>query len=54
MVAITENQSPLAPQAIWSLIVDLCGDIAAQVPMISRILYLLMVDILVVGDGLQR
>ena len=54
VVAITESQSPLARKAHLSLIVDHVEDIATQVPMISRILYLLMVDILVVGVALQR
>lgn len=54
VVAITESQSPLARKANLSLIVDHVEDIATQVPMISRILYLLMVDILVVGVALQR
>lgn len=54
VIAITESQSPLARKAHLSLIVDHVEDIATQVPMISRILYLLMVDILVVGVALQR
>jgi glucokinase len=54
VVAITESQSPLARKADLALIVDHVEDIATQVPMISRILHLLMVDILVVGVTLQR
>jgi glucokinase len=54
VIAITESQSPLARKADLALIVDHVEDIATQVPMISRILHLLMVDILVVGVTLQR
>ena len=54
VVAITESQSPLARKADLALIVDHVEDIATQVPMISRILHLLMVDILVVGVTLHR
>ena len=54
MVAITESQSPLARKADLALIVDHVEDIATQVPMISRILHLLMVDILVVGVTMRR
>ena len=54
VIAITESQSPLARKADLALIVDHVEDIATQVPMISRILHLLMIDILVVGVTLQR
>ena len=54
VIAITESQSPLARKADLALIVDHVEDLATQVPMISRILHLLMVDILVVGVTLQR
>jgi glucokinase len=54
VIAITESQSPLARKADLALIVDHVEDIATQVPMVSRILHLLMVDILVVGVALQR
>ena len=54
VIAITESQSPLARKADLALMVDHVEDVATQVPMISRILHLLMVDILVVGVALQR
>jgi glucokinase len=54
VVAITASQSPLARQADVALLVDHVEDIATQVPMISRILHLLMIDILVVGLSLRR
>ena len=54
VIAITASQSPLARKADLSLIVDHVEDVTTQVPMISRILHLLMVDILVVGVTLRR
>ena len=54
VVAITASQSPLARKADVALMVDHHEDIATQMPMISRILHLLMIDILVVGVALRR
>jgi glucokinase len=54
VVAITASQSPLARKADVALILDNVEDSATQVPMISRILHLLMVDILVVGVTMHR
>ena len=54
VIAITASQSPLARKADLALIVDHVEDTATQVPMISRILHLLMIDILVVGVSLRR
>jgi glucokinase len=54
VIAITAGQSPLARKADLALIVDHVEDIATQVPMISRILHLLMIDILVVGVTMRR
>jgi glucokinase len=54
VVAITASQSALARKADIALIVDNIEDSASQVPMISRILHLLMIDILVVGITMQR
>jgi glucokinase len=54
VIAITASQSPLARKADLALIVDHQEDIATQMPMISRILHLLMIDILVVGVTLRR
>ena len=54
VIAITASQSPLARKVDLALIVDHVEDIATQVPMISRILHLLMVDILVVGVSMRR
>ena len=54
VIAITASQSSLARKADLPLIVDHVEDINTQVPMISRVLHLLMLDILVVGVTLQR
>ena len=54
VVAITASQSPLARKADVALMVDHHEDMATQMPMISRILHLLMIDILVVGVTLRR
>jgi glucokinase len=53
-VAITASQSPLAKKADVTLIVDHVEDIATQVPMVSRILHLLVIDILAVGVAVRR
>jgi glucokinase len=53
VVAITASQSPLARKADTVLAVDHVEDSATQVPMISRILQLLMVDILAVGVAMR-
>jgi glucokinase len=54
VVAITASHSPLAKKADVSLIVDHVEDLATHVPMISRILHLLVIDILAVGVSLRR
>jgi glucokinase len=54
VVAVTSSLSPLARKADVALIVDHAEDAATQVPMIGRILYLLMIDILAVGVALRR
>jgi glucokinase len=54
VVAITASQSPLARKADTVLAVDHPEDAATQVPMVSRILQLLMIDILTVGVALRR
>jgi glucokinase len=53
VVAITASQSPLARKADVALIVDHVEDVALQLPMISRILHLLVVDIITVGVALR-
>jgi len=54
VLAITAAQSPLARKADVALYVDHVEDVATQVPMISRILHLLMIDILAVGVAMRR
>ena len=54
VVAITASQSPLARKADAALIVDHLEDVSTHLPMISRILHLLFIDILAVGVALRR
>jgi glucokinase len=54
VVAITASHSPLAKKADLALIVDHVEDTATHVPMVSRILHLLVVDILAVGVAMRR
>ena len=53
VVAITASQSPLARKADVALIVDHVEDVSSQLPMISRILHLLVIDILTVGLAMR-
>ena len=53
VLAITANQSPLARKADVALIVDHVEDVATHVPMVSRILHLLVIDILAVGVAMH-
>jgi glucokinase len=54
VIAITASQSPLARKADVALIVDHVEDVATHVPMVSRILHLLVIDILAVGMAVRR
>ncbi len=54
VLAITASHSPLARKADLALIVDHVEDVATQVPMVSRILHLLIIDILAVGVAMQQ
>jgi glucokinase len=54
VVAITAGQSPLARKADAALIIDHVEDVATHLPMISRILHLLVIDILAVGVAMRR
>jgi glucokinase len=53
VVAITASHSPLARKADVALIVDHVEDVATHVPMVSRILHLLIIDILAVGVAMR-
>jgi len=54
VIAITASQSPLARKADAALIVDHIEDVATHLPMVSRILALLVIDILAVGIAMRR
>ncbi len=54
VIAITSSQTPLARKADVALIVDHAEDVELHLPMVSRVLHLLMVDILAVGLTMQR
>jgi len=54
VVAITASQSPLARKADTVLAVDHVEDASTHVPMVSRILQLLVIDILTVGVAMRR
>jgi glucokinase len=54
VLALTAGNSPLARRADIALIVDHVEDLATHVPMVSRILHLLVIDILAVGVAMQR
>jgi glucokinase len=54
VIAVTASQSPLARKADVALIVDHVEDVELHLPMVSRVLHLLMVDILAVGVAMQR
>ena len=54
IVAITASQSPLARKADVALIIDHVEDVTTQVPMVSRILHLLIIDILAVGVAMKK
>jgi len=53
VVAITASHSPLAKKADVALLVDHVEDLATHVPMVSRILHLLVIDILAVGVAMR-
>ncbi len=54
VLAITASQSALARKADLSLVIDPTEDPSVHLPMISRILLLLLIDILVVGVMMRR
>jgi glucokinase len=54
VIAVTASQSALARKADVALIVDHAEDADLHLPMVSRVLHLLMVDIVAVGLAMQR
>ena len=49
LIAITANQSPLARKADVALVAEHNEHAATHLPMVSRVLHLLLIDILIVG-----
>lgn len=49
LIAVTANQSPLARKADVALVAEHNENVTTHLPMISRLLHLLLIDILIVG-----
>ncbi len=49
LIAVTANQSPLARKADVALVAEHNENVSTHLPMISRLLHLLLIDILIVG-----
>jgi len=54
VIAITPSHSPLARKATVAIAIDHPEDVATHIPMISRILYLVVIDILAVGVAMRH
>jgi glucokinase len=54
VLAVTASQTPLARKADVTLFVDHGEDVDLHLPMVSRVLHLLMIDILAVGLSMQK
>jgi glucokinase len=54
VIALSPSHSPLARRATQTIAIDHPEDVATQIPMISRILYLAVIDILAVGVAMRR
>ncbi|MFZ6675950.1 glucokinase [Undibacterium sp. Xuan67W] len=54
VIAIAASQSPLVRKADAALIVDHVEDVSTHLPMVSRILHLLVIDMLAVGVAMRR
>ena len=54
VIAVTASQSALARKADVALFVDHVEDVVTHLPMVSRILHLLVIDILAVGVAMRR
>ena len=54
IIALAPSHSPLSRRASQLIAIDHPEDVATQVPMISRILYLAVIDILAVGVAMRR
>jgi glucokinase len=53
VIAICPSQSPLAKRASLAIAIDHSEDVSTQIPMISRILHLALIDILAVGIAMR-
>lgn len=54
VIALSPTHSPLSKRATMTIAVDHPEDVATHIPMISRILYLAVIDILAVGVAMRR
>jgi glucokinase len=54
VLALTASQSPLARKADVALFVDHVEDVDLHLPMVSRVLHLMMIDILAVGLAMKK
>lgn len=54
VIALTPSHTPLARRATETVAIDHPEDVTTQIPMISRILYLVVIDILAVGVAMRR
>ncbi len=54
VIAIAPTHSPLAKRATVAIAIDHPEDVATHIPMISRVLYLVAIDILAVGVAMRR
>lgn len=54
VISVTASHSPLAKKSDVALIVDHSEDVDTHVPMVSRILQLLVIDVLAVGVAMRR
>jgi glucokinase len=54
VIAITPSHAPLAKKATVTIAVDHPEDVATHMPMISRLLYLVVIDILATGVAMRH
>lgn len=54
VIALVPSHAPLAKRATLAITIDHTEDVATQMPMISRILHLALVDVLAVGVAMRR
>jgi glucokinase len=54
VIALTLGQTGLARRADIAILIDHIEDVQTQLPMVSRILHLLVVDILAVGLAMRK